>query len=85
MAARSGLTQSAISRIWRAFALQPHRVEIFKLSTISCANATRARFSAGWHARWSPPELGRRDDGLQIRYVVRSQLCHCSPTTLCTR
>src|SRR5213083_916735 len=33
MAKRSGLSQSAISRIWRAFALQPHRVETFKLST----------------------------------------------------
>jgi transposase len=32
MAARSGLSQSAISRIWRAFALQPHRVKTFKLS-----------------------------------------------------
>jgi transposase len=32
MAARSGLSQNAISRIWRAFALQPHRVETFKLS-----------------------------------------------------
>src|SRR6059036_2770648 len=32
MAKRSGLSQSAISRIWRAFALQPHRVETFKLS-----------------------------------------------------
>jgi transposase len=33
MAAASGLSQSAISRIWRAFALQPHRYESFKLST----------------------------------------------------
>ena len=32
MAHRSGLSQSAVSRIWRAFALQPHRVETFKLS-----------------------------------------------------
>lgn len=32
MAARSGMTQSAVSRIWRAFALQPHRTETFKLS-----------------------------------------------------
>jgi len=32
MAAASGLSQSAVSRIWRAFALQPHRVETFKLS-----------------------------------------------------
>jgi len=32
MAERSGLTQTAVSRIWRAFALQPHRTESFKLS-----------------------------------------------------
>jgi len=32
MAAASGMSQSAVSRIWRAFALQPHRVETFKLS-----------------------------------------------------
>ena len=32
MAKASGLSQSAISRIWRAFGLQPHRVETFKLS-----------------------------------------------------
>jgi len=32
MAAESGLTQNAIVRIWRAFGLQPHRVENFKFS-----------------------------------------------------
>jgi transposase len=32
MAREAGMTQSAISRIWRAFALQPHRTETFKLS-----------------------------------------------------
>lgn len=32
MAQRSGLSQSAVSRIWRAFALQPHRAETFQLS-----------------------------------------------------
>ena len=32
MAKRSGLSQTAVSRIWRTFALQPHRVETFKLS-----------------------------------------------------
>jgi transposase len=32
MAKAAGLSQSAISRIWRAFALQPHRVDTFKLS-----------------------------------------------------
>ena len=29
---RSGLTQTAVSRIWRAFGLQPHRQETLKLS-----------------------------------------------------
>jgi transposase len=32
MAQRCGLSQTAVSRIWRAFALQPHRVKSFKLS-----------------------------------------------------
>jgi transposase len=32
MAAATGLNQTAISRIWRAFGLQPHRVEHWKLS-----------------------------------------------------
>lgn len=32
MAEASGLTQTAVSRVWRAFALQPHRAETFKLS-----------------------------------------------------
>jgi len=33
MAAQMGMTQSAVSRIWRAFGLQPHRQETFKLSS----------------------------------------------------
>jgi transposase len=32
MAAETGLTQTAVSRIWRAFGLQPHRQETWKLS-----------------------------------------------------
>ncbi len=32
MAQRSGLSHNTISRIWRAFGLQPHRTETFKLS-----------------------------------------------------
>ena len=32
MAERSGLSHSTVSRIWRAFGLQPHRTETFKLS-----------------------------------------------------
>jgi transposase len=33
MAAASGMSQSAVSRIWRAFGLKPHAVETWKLST----------------------------------------------------
>jgi transposase len=32
MARKTGLSQTAVVRIWRAFGLQPHRVENFKLS-----------------------------------------------------
>jgi len=32
MATAAGMSQTAVARIWRAFALQPHRVETFKLS-----------------------------------------------------
>jgi transposase len=33
MAEAMGMSQTAISKIWRAFGLQPHRAESFKLST----------------------------------------------------
>lgn len=33
MAKKMGLSQTMVSRIWRAFALQPHRAESFQLST----------------------------------------------------
>ena len=33
MAAQSGLSHSTVHRVWRAFGLQPHRTETFKLSS----------------------------------------------------
>jgi hypothetical protein len=33
MAQKTGLSQTAVVRIWRAFGLQPHRVENFKFSS----------------------------------------------------
>ena len=33
MARHSGISTSSVGRIWRAFGLQPHRLEAFKLST----------------------------------------------------
>src|SRR2546428_12918598 len=32
MATATGMSQTAISRIWRAFGLKPHQTEVFKLS-----------------------------------------------------
>jgi transposase len=32
MAAATGMSQSAVSRIWRAFGLKPHQTQVFKLS-----------------------------------------------------
>jgi hypothetical protein len=32
MATATGMSQSAVSRIWRAFGLKPHQTETFKLS-----------------------------------------------------
>jgi len=61
MAKRSGLSQSAISRIGRAFALQPHRVETFKLSTDPAVH----REGAG-HRR-AVPESARSSAGAVCR------------------
>ena len=36
MAQATGLSHMAVARIWRAFGLQPHRVESFKLSKDKC-------------------------------------------------
>src|SRR3712207_2686107 len=33
MARRAGMSQAAVSRIWRAFGLRPHRAETFRLSS----------------------------------------------------
>src|SRR5216683_2770335 len=38
MAEASGLSQSTVSRIWRAFHLQPHRTESFKLRPTPCSS-----------------------------------------------
>jgi len=47
MATATGMSQSAISRIWRAFGLKPHQTEAFKLSPDprSCSASTRKRRS----------------------------------------
>jgi transposase len=43
MAEKTGLSQTAVVRIWRAFGLQPHRVENFKFSTGLWTKASSSR------------------------------------------
>lgn len=38
MAKATGMSQSAVSRIWRAFGLKPHLVDDFKLSSTRCSS-----------------------------------------------
>jgi transposase len=53
MARRTGMTQTMVSRIWRAFGLQPHRQETFKLSS-DPAFVDKVRDVVGLYM--SPPE-----------------------------
>jgi transposase len=46
LAAATGLSQSAVVRIWRAFALQPHRTEGFKPSRDPPSSWTRCATSS---------------------------------------
>ncbi|MBM7439297.1 hypothetical protein JOC24_002719 [Streptomyces sp. HB132] len=64
MAAATGMSQSAISRIWRAFALAPHRSETFKLSTDPINRAHQ-------HAAGARKMGRRRGTNWKIRHARR--------------
>lgn len=73
LARELGLTQSAVSRIWRAFGLQPHRQESFKLSTDPLF-VEKVRDVVGLYM--SPPENAVVlcvDEKSQIQALDRSQ------------
>ena len=53
MAKATGLSNATISRIWRAFGLQPHRTETFKLSPDPWL-VDKVRDIVGWYV--NPPE-----------------------------
>lgn len=61
MAKRAGMSQTAVSRIWRAFGLRPHRVETFKLSTDPAfvAGSRRDPGCATWSGSTWPRRIGR--------------------------
>jgi transposase len=73
MAEASGLSVSTVQRIWRAFGLQPHRLETFKLSTDPDFVA-KVRDVVGLYV--SPPEHAIVlcvDEKSQIQALDRSQ------------
>ena len=73
MAKASGLSVSSVQRIWRAFGLQPHRMETFKLSTDPDFVA-KVRDVVGLYV--SPPEHAIVlcvDEKSQIQALDRSQ------------
>ena len=73
MARASGLSVSTVQRIWRAFGLQPHRLETFKLSTDPDFVA-KVRDVVGLYV--SPPERAIVlcvDEKSQIQALDRSQ------------
>jgi transposase len=73
MAKASGVSISSVQRIWRAFGLQPHRVETFKLSTDPDFVA-KVRDVVGLYM--SPPERAIVlcvDEKSQIQALDRSQ------------
>jgi transposase len=73
MAKASGVSISSVQRIWRAFGLQPHRLETFKLST-DPDFVTKVRDVVGLYV--SPPEHAIVlcvDEKSQIQALDRSQ------------
>src|SRR5437868_13880393 len=73
MARANGLSVSTVQRIWRAFGLQPHRMETFKLSTDPNFVA-KVRDVVGLYV--SPPEHAIVlcvDEKSQIQALDRSQ------------
>jgi transposase len=73
LARRCGMSQSAVSRIWRAFALQPHRSETFKLSRDPLF-VERVRDIVGLYL--NPPDRALAlcvDEKAQIQVLNRTQ------------
>jgi len=82
MAKASGLSVSTVQRIWRAFGLQPHRLETFKLSTDPNFVA-KVRDVVGLYV--SPPAHAIVlcvDEKSQIRrWTAVSRCCRCVPVS----
>ncbi|GAA2665792.1 hypothetical protein GCM10010400_27740 [Streptomyces aculeolatus] len=82
MAEATGMSQSAVSRIWRAFGLKPHTVQTWKLST-DPEFVTKVRDVVGIYL--SPPKNAlvlAVDEKTQIQALDRTQpVLPLAPTT----
>jgi transposase len=76
MARTSGLSQATVGRIWRAFALQPHRTETFKLSKDPIF-IEKVRDIVGLHLQPPAALVLSVDEKSQIQALDRS--CRCDP------
>ena len=62
MAEASGLSASSVQSIWRAFGLQPHRLETFKPSTDPCFVACAPDLFVNGAEAFLARRAGRRSD-----------------------
>jgi transposase len=85
MAARSGLSESTIGRIWRAFELKPHKTDTFKLSTDPLF-AEKVYDVVGLYL--NPPEgavVLSVDEKSQVQALARSQPAFPMMPGMCER
>ena len=80
MAAATGMSQTAVSKIWRAFGLKPHKVEDFKLSP-DPQFIDKVRDIVGLYL--NPPDAAVVlcvDEKSQIQaWIARPRCCRCCP------
>ena len=80
MAKASGLSISTVHRIWRAFSLQPHRSETFKLSADRClltrCATSSASISTRRTTRWCSASMRNRRSR---RWIAPSRCSRCDP------
>jgi hypothetical protein len=79
MARTSGISTSSVQRIWRAFGLQPHRAETFKLSTDPLF-VDKVRDIVGLYM--SPPSLRGSRPTLALSSAPPSDPCSGASTGL---
>src|SRR5438105_3516765 len=78
MAKASGISVSSVQRIWRAFGLQPHRIETFKLSTDPDFVVKSATLSGFTSRRPSTPSCSASMRRARFRrWTAASQCCRC--------